>query len=101
MIQYAQLLSKDDSLLLNITIITNIMLLDFIHRPVFIYKDRPVYFSKHNVSETGFCLRFQVKPTQLGPIDRTRPYLRTHVPAPRWGIQAKHSTNHMRELRKH
>jgi hypothetical protein len=25
------------------------------------------YFSKHNVSETGFCLRLQVKPTQLGP----------------------------------
>jgi hypothetical protein len=28
-------------------------------------KHRPVYFSKHNVSETGFCLRLQVKPTLL------------------------------------
>jgi hypothetical protein len=44
--------------------------------PVFIWKHRPVYFSKHNVSDTGFCLRLQVKPTQLGPIDRASPYLR-------------------------
>jgi hypothetical protein len=41
---------------------TNIMFLDVIQRPV--------YISKQNVSETGFCLRLQVKPTQLGPIDR-------------------------------
>jgi hypothetical protein len=26
--------------------------------------------SKHNVSEIGFCLRLQVKPIQLGSIDR-------------------------------
>jgi hypothetical protein len=45
------------------------MFLDIFHRPV--------YFSKHNVSETGFCLRLQVKPTELGPIDRASPYLRT------------------------
>jgi hypothetical protein len=32
-------------------------------------------FSKHNVSETGFCLRLQAKPTHLGPIDRAGPYL--------------------------
>jgi hypothetical protein len=31
---------------------TNIMLLDIILRPVLIWKHRPVYFSKHNVSET-------------------------------------------------
>jgi hypothetical protein len=24
----------------------------------------PVYITKHNVSETGFCLRLQVKPTK-------------------------------------
>jgi hypothetical protein len=30
---------------------------------------RPVYFSKHSVSDTGFCLRLQVKPTKFGPID--------------------------------
>jgi hypothetical protein len=54
---------------------TDIMFLDIIHRPV--------YISIHNVSETGFCLRFQVKPTQLGPIDNVSPYLRTPIPAPR------------------
>jgi hypothetical protein len=47
------------------------MFLDIIHRPV--------YFQEHNVSETGFCLRLQVKPTQLGPIDRASPYLRTQI----------------------
>jgi hypothetical protein len=45
------------------------MSLDIIHRPI--------YITKHNVSETGFCLRLQVKSTQLGPIDRVSPYLRT------------------------
>jgi hypothetical protein len=35
---------------------------------------------RNNISETGFCLRLQVKPTQLGPLDRTSPYLRTAVP---------------------
>jgi hypothetical protein len=39
-------------------------------------KRRPVYISKHNVSETGFYLHPQVKPTQLGSIDRASPYLR-------------------------
>jgi hypothetical protein len=38
-------------------------------------KHRPVYISKWNVSETGFCLRFQVKPVQLGPVDTASPYL--------------------------
>jgi hypothetical protein len=42
-------------------------------------KTRPVYFSKHNVSEIGFCLRLQVKPTQLGPIDGANPYLRASL----------------------
>jgi hypothetical protein len=65
----------------------------------FYLKHRPVYISKHNVSETALCFRHQVKPTQLAPIDRASPYLRTPVPAPRWGIQTKHSTNHLRELR--
>jgi hypothetical protein len=43
----------------------------------------------------------QVERTQLGPIDRASPYLRTRVPAPRWGIKANHSTNHLWDLRKH
>jgi hypothetical protein len=53
------------------------MFLDIVHHPVFYLKHRPVYISKHNVSETGFCLRLQVKPTQLGQIDRASPYLQT------------------------
>jgi hypothetical protein len=57
------------------------------------------FYLKSNVSETGFCLHLQVKPTQLDTIDRASPYLRTTVPAPRWAIKAKHSTNHLRELR--
>jgi hypothetical protein len=40
---------------------------------LFLSKNRPVYFSKHNVSGTGLCLRLQVKPTQLGPIDKLVP----------------------------
>jgi hypothetical protein len=32
--------------------------LDIIHRPVF--------YIKHDVSKTGFCLRLQIEPTQLG-----------------------------------
>jgi hypothetical protein len=36
-------------------------------------------FKKHNITETGFCLRLQVGPSQLGPIDRASPYLRTMV----------------------
>jgi hypothetical protein len=35
--------------------------LDIIHSPVF--------YLKHDVSEAGFCLRFQVEPTQFGPLD--------------------------------
>jgi hypothetical protein len=46
---------------------TNIIFFDIIHRPV--------YDSKHDVSETGFCLRLQAKPTHLGPIDTASPYL--------------------------
>jgi hypothetical protein len=37
-------------------------ILDNIHRPVF--------YLKHVVSKTGFCLGLQGKPTQVGPIDR-------------------------------
>jgi hypothetical protein len=64
-----------------ILISSTITLLDIIYRPV--------YFSKHNVSETGLCLRLQVKPTQLGPIDRASPHLRTPIPATRWGIPSQ------------
>jgi hypothetical protein len=59
--------------------ILSIVLFYLKHFPVFIY---------NNVSETGLCLRLQVKPTQLGPIDRAspyrpdRPYPQTPVPTP-------------------
>jgi hypothetical protein len=45
---------------------TNIMLLDIIHCLCLYLKRRSVYFSKHNVSETGFCLRLQVRPNSQG-----------------------------------
>jgi hypothetical protein len=50
-------------------LLTSIIFLDIIHRLV--------HFLKNNVLETGFCLRPRVKPTQLDPIDRASPYLRT------------------------
>jgi hypothetical protein len=56
--------------------ITN-MFLGIFHLPVFIQKHYPVYFSNHNVSETGFCFHLQVKPNPLGPTDRASTYLRT------------------------
>jgi hypothetical protein len=39
----------------------------------------PISYSslKDNVSETGFCFPLSVEPTQLDPIDRASPYLRT------------------------
>jgi hypothetical protein len=43
---------------------TNIMFVDIIHSPAF--------YLTHNVSEAGGCFHAQVKPTQLGPIDRER-----------------------------
>jgi hypothetical protein len=42
-----------------------------------LYLKTVLFIFKHNVLETGFCLRLQVKPTQLSPIDRACPYLRT------------------------
>jgi hypothetical protein len=42
---------------------------DIIHRPVF--------YLKHKVSDTGVCLRVQVKPTQFGPMHRASLCLRT------------------------
>jgi hypothetical protein len=47
---------------------------------------RPVYISKHDVSETGFCLRLQVKSSNLGPIDRANLYLQTRIQSPKLRI---------------
>jgi hypothetical protein len=33
--------------------------------------NHPVFYLKHNVSETGLCLCLQVKATHLGPNERT------------------------------
>jgi hypothetical protein len=64
---------------------TVIMFLDIIHPTVF-------YLKTHNISETGFCLRLQVKPTQLGLIDRASPYLQRWrlalSIAPKWRRQS-------------
>jgi hypothetical protein len=51
------------------------MFLDIIHRPVFIWNTVLLIF-QNSVSETGFCLRLQVKPIQMGQIDGATPYLR-------------------------
>jgi hypothetical protein len=37
---------------------------------LFYLQHYPVYISKYNVSDTGFCPRLQVKPTQMGTIDK-------------------------------
>jgi hypothetical protein len=59
------------------------------------------YWYGCHISEARFHLHLQVKPTQLGPIDRASPYLQIPVSASRCGIQAKHSINHLWKLRKH
>jgi hypothetical protein len=41
-----------------------ITILDIIHRPV--------SYLRYGVSEIRFCIRLQVEPTQLGPIDPVR-----------------------------
>jgi hypothetical protein len=45
----------------------------------FYLKRCPFYFPKHSDSETGFCLRLPVRPTEFGPIDRASLYLRTEI----------------------
>jgi hypothetical protein len=42
-----------------------ITILDIIHNPV--------YYLKHKISETGFCLLLQMEPTHLVPVDRAGP----------------------------
>jgi hypothetical protein len=55
------------------------MFLDIINRPV-LCKTPSCVCLKHNVLETGLCLCLQVKPSQLGPIDRASPYVWTPAP---------------------
>jgi hypothetical protein len=56
----------------NLSLLLIITIVDIIHHPVF--------HLKHDVSETWFCLRLQVEPTKLGPIEKACLYLRTGVP---------------------
>jgi hypothetical protein len=42
-------------------------------------KNTVLFIFQNNVSETGFYLRLQVKPTQLGPIDRASPDFRKEL----------------------
>jgi hypothetical protein len=46
-------------------------ILDIVHHPVFCLK--------RDILETGFCLRLQVEPAELGPVDRAS--LRLWTPA--------------------
>jgi hypothetical protein len=43
---------------------------------------RPVFYLKHDGSKTGFCLRFQVEPTQLGPMESASLCVRTPATMP-------------------
>jgi hypothetical protein len=40
------------------------------------YYPSSCFYLKHNVLEIGFCLLLQVKPAQLGLVDRATPYFR-------------------------
>jgi hypothetical protein len=57
---------------------------------------RPVFHLKQDVSETGFSLRLQVKPPQLGPVARTRHCLRTPAATPTGSMK---STQHKPPIR--
>jgi hypothetical protein len=54
------------------------MFLDIIHLPVFIYKHRPVYFSKHNVSETGDVVFCNINRTVILDKERTMDSVQQH-----------------------
>jgi hypothetical protein len=54
-----------------ITIVTK-TISDIFHRPV-------LYLKKHDISETEFCLRLQVKSTQMGQVGRDRLRVRTII----------------------
>jgi hypothetical protein len=46
----------------------------------FYLKHRPVYISKHNVSETGFCLRLQGGTSSTNLAQLSRFYLKMETP---------------------
>jgi hypothetical protein len=54
------------------------MFLGIIQRPVFIWKHRPVNITKHNVSETGLCLRCNINRMVFSDKDRTMDNAQKH-----------------------
>jgi hypothetical protein len=53
------------------TLSITLKILEIIHRPVF--------YLKLDVMETGFCLRIQVEPVQMGPVNRANICFRTQA----------------------
>jgi hypothetical protein len=53
------------------TLRITITILDIIHRPVF--------YLKHSVSESSFCLRLQAEPIQIGKVHRANLCLSMHM----------------------
>jgi hypothetical protein len=50
-----------------------------IHFSLDFHRVLSVFYLEHDVSETEFCLRLQVEPTQMGPIQRASLYVRTEA----------------------
>lgn len=47
----------------------------------FYLKHHPAYILKHMMFRRRSCLRFQLKLTELSPVDRVSPYFRTNFPS--------------------
>jgi hypothetical protein len=47
------------------------------------------FYLKHDVSETGFCLRLQVEPSQLGPIKWDPPDVGDRIQSPKHRVLNK------------
>jgi hypothetical protein len=67
-IVFAMLLSLRAIEVMTLNIVITIAFLENIHRLVF--------YLKHDISETGFCLRLKVEPNQVGQIERASLCLR-------------------------
>jgi hypothetical protein len=69
---------------------TNIKFLDIIRRPAFCLKTPSCFYLKTQNLGTEFSLLLQAKPTQLGPIDRARPYPGDGIRSPKCCFRMKH-----------
>jgi hypothetical protein len=61
---------------------------------------RPVFYSRHDVSETRFCLRLKVEPTQLGAIGTASLRLSLFIGFSIVGISHKTTTGEDSKLRR-